>query len=140
MAEPTAIVADPISSDGSEESWILLDEMDEAMNEEFNTCKTVNNGHIDSADQTVSMETVITLKNLAAIQNIIPKVEIEEAVDEPSSVETIATETNSVCLSNGEDDDEIDESAHLRRLDMHFVCPLDSLLFLALAELLDILK
>lgn len=33
MAEQPTIVADPISSDGSEESWILLDEMDEAMNE-----------------------------------------------------------------------------------------------------------
>lgn len=33
MAEQPLIVADPISTDGSEDSWILLDEMDEAMNE-----------------------------------------------------------------------------------------------------------
>lgn len=33
MAEQPVIVTDPNSSDGSEESWILLDEMDEAMNE-----------------------------------------------------------------------------------------------------------
>lgn len=33
MAEQPTIVADPISSDGSEDSWILLDEMEEAMNE-----------------------------------------------------------------------------------------------------------
>lgn len=118
MAEPTAIVTDPISSDGSEESWILLDEMDEAMNEEFNTPDTANDDQIDSRDQTVSTETVIASIDFAAIQSIIPKVEIEEAVDEPSNVDTISIGTNCVCPSIDEDDDNIDENAHLRRLEL----------------------
>lgn len=124
MAEPTAITADPISSDGSEESWILLDEMDEAMNEEFNSSETANDDHTDSVDQTTSTETVIASKDTAAIQPIIPKVEIEEAVEETIGyIETISTEaeTNSVSLSNDEDDDETNENANLSRLDLKFI-------------------
>lgn len=35
MVEPVPITADPVSSDGSEESWILLDESDDGVKNRF---------------------------------------------------------------------------------------------------------
>lgn len=114
MAEQNGIVADPISSDGSEESWILLDEMDEAMNEEFNTSQgeTPDQSTDDSLDQSASTDTLTRSSVVEAINEAIPTIVTEEIVDAASNLEPISSEA---FQSNDEDDDETDETAHLRR-------------------------
>lgn len=124
MAEPKAIIADPISSDGSEESWILLDEMDEAMNEEFNMSQVSSADQSDSIDQTISTET-LTDENLIEEANIVEDANeitpsmVEEIINEPLTLATISSEALS--LSNDEEDEDIDEDAHLRRLELNLI-------------------
>lgn len=120
MAEQNVIVADPISSDGSEESWILLDEMDEAMNEEFNNSQTETQPQNtdDSADPDTSSTDTLTQSNLIEeAQEATPSnIPVEIVVDE-SNLEPISSEA---FQSNDEDDEDIDDTAHLRRLDLAF--------------------
>ncbi|XP_055312735.1 uncharacterized protein LOC129574562 [Sitodiplosis mosellana] len=115
MAEKNGIVADPISSDGSEESWILLDEMDEAMNEEFNTTPAERESKIadDSADQTTSTETLTQSNHVEVAEEEIPTIVTEEIVDDASNLEPISSEA---FQSNDEDEEEDvdDGTAHLR--------------------------
>lgn len=112
MAEPVPIIADPISSDGSEESWILLDEMDEAMNEEFISSQQPIEGqplHITSTD---------VANDLSPVEEAV-EVSAEENMDYPSNVETLSSDPISLCSSNddndNEDDDDINGTAHLSR-------------------------
>lgn len=123
MAEQNGIVADPISSDGSEESWILLDEMDEAMNEEFNMSPTETSdvqSADDSADQSTSTDTLTQSNLIEVAKEVIPTVVTDVIVDDASHLELISSE---FFQSNDDDDDDEDEdevladTAHLRRLD-----------------------
>lgn len=131
MAQPIPIVADPISSDGSEESWILLDEMDEAMREEFNGAananETTNDEHsatpsgVAEVNESSSPEMEMVVENDANDSNDdshAPAVAVDEpSVDYPSNVETMSSgEAISACPSNNDDDDHIDDAEHLRRL------------------------
>lgn len=132
MAQPIPIVADPISSDSSEESWILLDEMDEAMREEYNGASNLSEMKND--------ETVATTSEAATVnESSSPEIEMvaendgnddendgpilandEPSVDYPSNVETISSaEAISACPSNDDDDDDINDAEHLRRLANH---------------------
>lgn len=137
MAQPIPIVADPISSDGSEESWILLDEMDEAMREEFNGTQNLNE---TNNDETISTSSGTTMAN-GTSQSPSPEIEIvvandgeggdddvddgaiiadeEPSVDYPSNVETMSSgEANSPSNDDDDDDDEdndINGAEHLRR-------------------------
>lgn len=120
MAEQNGVVADPISSDGSEESWILLDEMDEAMNEEFNISSAEAEGQSanDSADQSASTDT-LTQSNLIDVANdAIPTIITEDIVDDTTHLEPISSEA---FQSNDEDDDDVDDTVHLRRLDNNLI-------------------
>lgn len=117
MAEQNGVVPDPISSDGSEESWILLDEMDEAMNDEFNTSSAEAEGQStdDSADQSASTDT-LTQTNLIEVANeVIPTIVTEEILDDVAHLEPISSEAFQ--SNDEEDDDDVDNTAHLRRLD-----------------------
>lgn len=114
MAEPVPIIADPISSDGSEESWILLDEMDEAMNEEFNLSQYPTEGqpvHITSADVLNDSNPVEVTAEEAV------EMSTEETVDYPSSVETLSSEPISLCPSNDDDEDvdDVNDTADISR-------------------------
>lgn len=112
MAEQNEIVADPISSDGSGESWILLDEMDEAMNEEFNISQASTESQSDSVDKSTSFET-LTQSNLGMVDEAVPTISVtEDIVKGDSNVGTIPSE---VCSSNDEDDDDINDIEHSRR-------------------------
>lgn len=110
MTEPKAIVADP-ASDGSEESWILLDEMDEAMNEDYES--SPNNSTEEKGDQSTSTETWNEPNFGEVAKGVITAT--EENTDH-SNVEAISSEEIDVCPSNDEDDDDSDDTAHLRRL------------------------
>lgn len=57
MAEQKPILADPASSDGSEDSWILLDEMDEAMNEIDGVLNHTSTEHDESTDEHLVLST-----------------------------------------------------------------------------------
>lgn len=134
MAQPIPIVADPISSDGSEESWILLDEMDEAMREEDrNTDPTLNvSKNVENATESsdVSAEE-ITLSSpeiemidendggtgIEDNHDLAVPADEEPSVDYPSNVETMSScEALSACPSNNDDDgvDEIQDTENLR--------------------------
>lgn len=135
MAQPIPIVADPVSSDGSEESWILLDEMDEAMREEYNDASNLNvtkNDEIDAgAPSTADMVNESSSLEVGKIatendgndndddDDDVPIVAEEEpSVDYPSNVDTMSSvEAISACPSNDDDDDEIEDAVLLRRLD-----------------------
>lgn len=116
MTEKTAISVDPILSDGSEESWILLDEMDEAMNEDFNAAHHSTDEN-DAADHS----------NTSTEENVQPKLIETEAGDaeitEKEDAATIETaedaaniETNSEAISAcPSEDEEIDNATNQRR-------------------------
>lgn len=134
MAQPIPIVADPISSDGSEESWILLDEMDEAMREEYNGASNLNETNNDETDVTSSAATMANESGSPEIGMIAENydnideddgpmiAEEEPSVDYPSNVETMSSvEAISACPSNDDDDDDINDAVHLRRLERSHV-------------------
>lgn len=136
MSQPIPIVADPVSSDGSEESWILLDEMDEAMREEFNGASNLNEIKNDDVTTATSSEEVALVDESSS-----PEIEMvnenyenddddvdgpivandEPSVDYPSNIETMSSaEAISACPSNEEDDDDdVNDVEHLRRLDAY---------------------
>lgn len=115
MAEINSVIADPISSDGSEESWILLDEMDEAMKEEFSTSKMseVDQGNTVTGSTSTGTKTQSSVIEMA--REPVPEICVTED-DDPSNIETIGSE---ICPSNDEDDDDINDSANLRRYEMN---------------------
>lgn len=139
MSQPTPIIADPISSDGSEESWILLDEMDEAMRED--ECNGDAHRHDTKSDEnTITSSEPVAIVSVSSSSDIeiVEKdendggdsneashspvtVTAEEAllVDYPSisNVETMSScEAISTCPSNAaDDDDEVNDAEHLRR-------------------------
>lgn len=125
MTEKTAIIADPISSDGSEESWILLDEMDEAMNEDIHASRHLTDEQSDEVDQSSSTET-ITEPNSVEVA-VAENTEIAKATDDEQrctdGIETAEDATNietnsepiSACPSEDED---VDVAAHVRRLEL----------------------
>lgn len=123
MAQPVPIVADPISSDGSEESWILLDEMDEAMREEFIADQNVGEINNDQATITPSESTLMSESSSPEIEVIASNdgdgpslADDEPSVDYPSNVETISSaEAVSACPSNDDDEDE-DDTNDVERL------------------------
>lgn len=135
MAQPIPIVADPISSDGSEESWILLDEMDEAMREEFNGGPNVG-GTKNERTTTTNMNKELTMlneSNLPEIEMAIKDVnddndendndndidvpllgDEEQLVDYPSNVDILLMASGrSISPSNGYEDD-INVAKHCR--------------------------
>lgn len=118
MAEPVPIKADPISSDGSEESWILLDEMDEAMNEELHSSPTSSEVQ---EDQTTSSDTLHEANEIEVANEAVAMPPSDETVDYPSNVDTMSSEAISACPSNDEDDNDVNETAHSRRLDLHVI-------------------
>lgn len=118
MAEPVSIKADPISSDGSEESWILLDEMDEAMNEELNSPQISSEVPEDQASSTDTLHEVNEIE-VATEAVVMPSSGV--TVDYPSNVDTMSSEAISACPSNDEDDNDVNETADSRRLDLHFI-------------------
>lgn len=93
MSEKIEIVAEPVSADESEDSWILLDEMDDAMNEDF-TKKVYQR---DSVDSTVTLNQ----------QN--PIEVVNEATGDTSNVENVESS------SNEDDVDEEDDRADFYR-------------------------
>ncbi|XP_031638367.1 uncharacterized protein LOC116350651 isoform X2 [Contarinia nasturtii] len=106
MAEKNGIVVDPISSDGSEESWILLDEMDEAMKEEYNS-NSANEYQSDSVDstETLSQSNAVEVGNEA-----VPTISVtDDTVDGTSN-------TEEVCPSNEEDDENDDDTEKVFRI------------------------
>lgn len=115
MSEPVPIAADPISSDGSEESWILLDEMDEAMNEEFSMSPTSSDEQSEPITINEAASPVEAVKEPEQQQ---PAPVDETVVDYPSTVETLSSEAisaNEEDDDNDDDDDNINDAAHLRR-------------------------
>lgn len=124
MAEPVPIIADPISSDGSEESWILLDEMDEAMNEEVNSSQNLTEVIEQQATSTEPMHEA----NEIEVANEAVAMSEVNAADYPSNVETIRSDRlDDDCPSIGrfnyedEDDDDVNDAAHLRRLKLYLI-------------------
>lgn len=134
MAQPIPIVADPISSDGSEESWILLDEMDEAMREEFNGALNLNETKNDEitgpatsevalVEEASSPEIEMVIENDGSGNDDVDSHPIltneEPSVDYPSNIETMSSaEAISACPSNDDDDDDIiNDAERIRRLD-----------------------
>lgn len=125
MTEKTAIVADPISSDGSEESWILLDEMDAAMNEDVHSPHHPTDG--DEVDQSASTDTITEsnpIEEDVAVANDVKSAEKADTANEesvysdliPTVIETAEDATNSEAISAcPSEDEEVDETAHLRR-------------------------
>lgn len=139
MSQPIPIVADPISSDGSEESWILLDEMDEAMREEFNGASNLSEMKNEETTATSSEAAIVDESSSPEIDMVTENDEPdgddddddggpvlvnqeEPSVDYPSNIETMssAAEAISACPSNDDDDDDVNDTEHLRRFDMNF--------------------
>lgn len=107
MAEPNAVMADPISSDGSEDSWILLDEMDEAMND----VDSIALKKIIEKSEIVDQNTLSASNEPHQIENaseaVTPIESDENAMSDlniGSGVEIISTEI-STCPSNDEQED-----------------------------------
>lgn len=134
MSQPVPIVADPISSDGSEESWILLDEMDEAMREEFNGASNLSEIKNEEITATASEAAIVDESSSPEIEMVTendgdddddddggPVLASEEpSVDYPSNIETMSSaEAISACPSNDDDDDDINDTEHLRRFDIN---------------------
>lgn len=117
MAEQNGIVADPISSDGSEESWILLDEMDEAMNEEFNTSPVEGESKSadDLADQSTSTETLTQSSHVEVARDAIPTIVTEDAVDADDTLNLEPISSEAFQSNDEEEEDDGDDTAHLRR-------------------------
>lgn len=109
MAEQPLIVADPISSDGSEDSWILLDEMDEAMNE---IDGVVNESSIEAAPETTVPE--ISIETAEVATETYQPLKIEEIHDNDdvngndfeSKIETISSDLIDTCPSDDSSDSE----------------------------------
>lgn len=138
MSQPIPIVADPISSDGSEESWILLDEMDEAMREEFNEAS--NSNEIKNDKIATPSEAAICEESSSPEIEMVTENDADDddddggpvlangdpSVDYPSNIETMSSaEAISACPSNDDDDDDINDTEHLRRFDIHFYFPVE---------------
>lgn len=130
MSQPIPIVADPISSDGSEESWILLDEMDEAMREEFNGASNLSEMKNDEITATSSVAAIVEESSSPEIEMVTENddddddgavlANEEPSVDYPSNIETMSSaEAISACPSNDDDDDDINDTEHLRRFDIN---------------------
>lgn len=122
MTEKTAIVADPISSDGSEESWILLDEMDAAMNEDVHSPHHPTDD--DEVDQSASTDTITESNPIEEVADNVKSAEKADTANEesvysdliPTVIETAEDATNSEAISAcPSEDEEVDETAHLRR-------------------------
>lgn len=122
MTEKTAIVADPISSDGSEESWILLDEMDAAMNEDVHSPHRPTDE--DEVDQSASTDTITESNPIEEVADNVKSAEKADTANEesvyseliPTVIETAEDATNSEAISAcPSEDEEVDETAHLRR-------------------------
>lgn len=122
MTEKTAIVADPISSDGSEESWILLDEMDAAMNEDVHSPHRPTDD--DEVDQSASIHTITESNPIEEVADNVKSAEKADTANEesvysdliPTVIETAEDATNSEAISAcPSEDEEVDETAHLRR-------------------------
>lgn len=125
MAEINSVVADPISSDGSEESWILLEEMDEAMREEFSTSRVSEVDQGNPVTGSTSTDTMTQSSVIEMAREPVPEICVtEDIIDDPPNIETIGSE---VCPSNDEDDDDINDSPNLRRYEMNKI--LDSFKF-----------
>lgn len=108
MAEQPAIVADPISSEGSEDSWIFLDEMDDAMNE---TDGVVNEPSVETAAAATMPEISIESAEVATETYQPPRIEEVydddvDGIDFESKIETISSDLIDTCPSDDNSDSE----------------------------------
>lgn len=106
MAEqPTIVSSDPISSDGSEDSWILLDEMDEAMNE-FGAVE--NEPLVAAAPATSVPEISIEAAEVATETNQPSRIEevYDNGDDFETKIETISSDLIDTCSSDDSSDSE----------------------------------
>lgn len=106
MAEqPITIVADPISSDGSEDSWILLDEMDEAMSD---IDDVVNEASVEASPATtqpeISIETAETYQP-TRFEEVYDSEDIN-GIDFEPKIETGSSDLNETCPSDDNSDSE----------------------------------
>lgn len=119
MAEQNPIVADPISSDGSEDSWILLDEMEEAMNDVHGVVPvntpTEQDAAIDESDSALTSAIAALSEQSVEVATEALKTSRTESDDFESKVDTLPLESASENLSNDEDDEHEDTAAHPRR-------------------------
>lgn len=89
MAEQPTIITDPISSDGSEESWVLLDELDEAINDIENV------GH-ETPIETIT-DTSIPAISIETATEALPMLTLQRTDDDHHSIDAIDTSPSDEC-------------------------------------------